>query len=149
MVIYLNWKHLHPFTRLVVVASLLFIVPIGFYILSLVIEKKTREITREQRKAEKETLEEYINKIYIEERMQYYQDAHYLFNRLMKAGALNRADILKLKKMINAALGRYDLEYEDKKYKNDAHEIYSKMKDKRIDEKEWIKIIEYMTLKAS
>lgn len=111
--------------------------------------KWLRKLTQEQRKAERKAFEEQIDKIYLEERMQYYQDAHYLFNRLVRAGTLKRNDILKIKGMINSSLGAYCREYKYKKYKNDIHEIYSKMKSKHIDDKDWVKIIEYLTLKAS
>lgn len=144
-----NWENFNPFTKLTLVASLTVLVPIAFYMLSVMIEQKTRELTVAQEMLEKKALEEYIDKVYLKERIQYYQDAHYLFNQLMRAGKLERKDILKLKRMINASLGSYIQEYKNRHFKNDAHEIYSKMKDKHIDEKEWSEIIEFLVLKAS
>jgi hypothetical protein len=126
------------------VSSLTVILPIVFYTMLLVIGKKTKEFTEQQKRVEKESLDKKIDEIYQKERMGYYHDVHCLFGQLIKAGKIGKVEISKIKKMINDSLGCYVRDYRGKKYKNDIHEIYSKMKSKHIDKKEWVEILEYL-----
>jgi hypothetical protein len=72
----------------------------------------------------------------------YYQMAKDLFNNAIKAGNLNREQILYLKKVINDSLGDYLNDYMYTRYKNDAHEIYSKLKSSHISIDSFKKIIQ-------
>lgn len=147
-IIYFNWYKFDPFIKLILLASLIVIVPTIFYVVPMVLEKQLINLTRQQKRAEKKQLEQYIDDVYANEGMQHYQDTHYLFNQLMRAGKLKRNDILQLKRMINDALGSYCSQYNKKEYKNDCHEIYVKLKSKQIDKKEWLEIIQFLTSKA-
>lgn len=62
----------------------------------------------------------------------------------MKNGQLSRQQILGLKKLINVMLDgvkKYDNYY----FKNDAHEIYVKLKDDRLSTLDYQEIINYIT----
>lgn len=120
--------------------------PILFVYFKYKLIQKTREAAVKQRKREQEMLEEEIQKIYYKEREEYYKMAVKLFNLLMKNRKMTRKDIIHLKKMLNSSLGEYVHEYDYLTYKNDAHEIYDKMKSIHIDKYDWQEIIEFLTL---
>lgn len=73
-----------------------------------------------------------------------YELAKNAFNNAMKNGQLSRQQILGLKKLINVMLDgvkKYDNYY----FKNDAHEIYVKLKDDRLSTLDYQEIINYIT----
>lgn len=72
----------------------------------------------------------------------YYQIAKDLFNNAIKSGNLNREQILYLKSVINECLGDYINNYKYTRYKNDAHEIYSKLKSSHISISDFKRIIQ-------
>lgn len=74
----------------------------------------------------------------------YYKQAKDSFNEAIKSSNLTREQILFLKKVINESLGDFINDYKDIKFKNDAHEIYSKLKCSHIkipDFKKFIQLI--------
>jgi hypothetical protein len=72
----------------------------------------------------------------------YYIMAKDLFNNAIKAGNLNREQILYMKKVINESLGDYINDHKYTRYKNDAHEIYSKLKSSHISIPDFKRIIQ-------
>lgn len=130
--------------KFILIISLLFIIPVFFTFARLILIEKLKKFTRKQRSREKKILNNDIQEIYEEERKELYLSAQYLFNQLMKAGKLNRKQILYLKKLINNALGTYEKDYKNKHFENDAHEIYTKMKSIHIDKSDWMQIINYL-----
>jgi hypothetical protein len=72
----------------------------------------------------------------------YYKQAKDLFNEAIKSSNLTREQILYLKKVINDSLGDFINDYKYTHYKNDAHEIYSKLKCSHIKIPDFKKIIQ-------
>lgn len=72
----------------------------------------------------------------------YYLKAKNLFHDAIQAGNLNHEQILYFKKVIDDSLGDYLLDYKYRHYKNDAHEIYSKIKCSHISIDSFKKIIQ-------
>jgi hypothetical protein len=72
----------------------------------------------------------------------YYQIAKDLFHDAIQAGNLNHEQIFYLKKVINESLGDYLNDFKYMKFKNDAHEIYSKLKSSHISIDSFKKIIQ-------
>ncbi|KOA76619.1 hypothetical protein ADU78_05940 [Clostridium botulinum] len=68
------------------------------------------------------------------------------FNYAIKNKLLSRQDILQIKKMLNQALfkRRHLKDYSRKKFENDAHEIYSKLKCKYLSRKQLTNIDKYI-----
>ncbi|MCD3202834.1 hypothetical protein [Clostridium botulinum] len=68
------------------------------------------------------------------------------FNYAMKNRLLNREDILQIKSMLNKALfkNRHLKDFRYKKFENDAHEIYSKLKCKYLSRKQLTNINKYI-----
>jgi hypothetical protein len=62
----------------------------------------------------------------------YYSQARDLFHDAIQDGNLNHEQILYLKKVIDDTLGEYLNDFKYTRYKNDAHEIYSKLKSSHI-----------------
>ena len=87
--------------------------------------KKKREELQKRKFKQRMELEDILLRNEIEP---YYLKAKDMFNNAIKCGNLNREQILYLKKVINDSLGDYLLNYKYNCYKNDAHEIYSKLK---------------------
>lgn len=119
---------------------------IGVLILAL-FKNWLKNYTQNQRRTEKQKLKENIHEIYVREREPLYDEAYALFNYLLKHGRLKRKDLLKIKSMLNEALGEYKKEYARMYFKNDAHEIYKKMKSENIDKTDWLKIINFLKSK--
>jgi hypothetical protein len=101
-------------------------------------KKKLQELKEKKFKQQME-LEEILLRKDIEP---YYQMAKDLFNNAIKSGSLTREQILYLKKVINEALGDFINDYRTTRYKNDAHEIYSKLKSSHISVPDFKKIIQ-------
>lgn len=72
----------------------------------------------------------------------YYQQAKNLFHDAIQNRSLSREQILYLKKIIDESLGEYINDYKHTRYKNDAHEIYSKLKSSHISIDSFKKIIQ-------
>ncbi|KLU74303.1 hypothetical protein [Clostridium botulinum] len=68
------------------------------------------------------------------------------FNYAIKNKLLSRQDILQIKKMLNQALfkRRHLKDFRYKKFENDAHEIYSKLKCKYLSRKQLTNINKYI-----
>lgn len=102
---------------------------------------KKQEFEELQMKKIKQQLE--LEEILLRKEIEpYYQMAKDLFNNAIKTSCLNREQILYLKKVINESLGDYINDYKYTRYKNDAHEIYSKLKSSHISIDSFKKIIQ-------
>ncbi|KOC47737.1 hypothetical protein ADU86_03835 [Clostridium botulinum] len=68
------------------------------------------------------------------------------FNYAIKNKLLSRQDILQIKKMLNQALfkRRHLKDYARRKFENDAHEIYTKLKSKYLSRKQLTNIDKYI-----
>lgn len=64
------------------------------------------------------------------------------FNYCMKNRLLQRRDILEFKFMLNKSINTNDYRHEE--FKNDAHEIYRKLKSKSISKKNMLLLNEYL-----
>lgn len=129
--------------RLIVCAILYGLIPILAYYLYLRLMEWNKKQIRQQRAAFKKSDNIKLQALYDEERKPYYKQAYNLFHDMLKNKALSRGNILTIKKMLNSDLGNYTKEY-NQYWKNDAEEIYKKMKSIHIDKNDWIEIINYL-----
>lgn len=63
-----------------------------------------------------------------------YQETVYLFKDCIQHRYMSRQDILEFKSLLNEALGKNTSKYSGYSFSNDAHEIYTKLKDTHISE---------------
>lgn len=68
------------------------------------------------------------------------------FNNLIKNKKLNRNDVITIKELLNEGMNTGI--YKDYKFKNDAHEIYIKIKDKQLSKKQLDIIKSYLNICA-
>lgn len=101
--------------------------------------KKHNELLKERKLKQQLELEDILQR---GELRIYYSQARDLFHDAIKAGNLNHEQILYLKKIINHNLGEYINDFKYIRYKNDAHEIYSKLKSSHISVDSFKKIIQ-------
>jgi hypothetical protein len=66
------------------------------------------------------------------------------FNKLMQGRRMKYEDIQKFKALINNLLGDRISKYQDYTFKNDAHELYVKMKSTFLNENDWGKICTFL-----
>jgi hypothetical protein len=109
-------------------------------------EKAYQNITKAQLKAlrdKKLSQQLELEEILLRKELEpYYLRAKDLFNNAIKSGNLSREQILYLKKIIDDSLGSYLNDFKYTKYKNDAHEIYSKLKSSHISVASFKRIIQ-------
>lgn len=91
--------------------------------------KKDYEVLQQKKLKQRMELEDILTRKELEP---YYVATKDLFHDAMQAGNLNHEQILYLKKVINESLGNSINDYKYTYYKNDAHEIYSKLKSSHI-----------------
>jgi hypothetical protein len=72
-----------------------------------------------------------------------YHEVKELFQTAMRSRRLTREQILYIKNMLNGFLKPYS-RYYSQRYKNDAHEIYSKLKSPFLSNKEYQKISSFI-----
>lgn len=123
----------------------------GFYLLHRLAKEKTYEnYTKKQLKELKKKKEQQRIKQQLEledilkkgELQIYYNQAQKLFHDAIQNRNLDREQILYLKKVINESLGDYINDFRYARYKNDAHEIYSKLKSSHISIPDFKRIIQ-------
>lgn len=78
-----------------------------------------------------------------------YERARDVFNCAMKNGQLGRTDIIDIKKLIDVMLGNNQKKYEKYYFKNDAHEIYVKLKDGNLNVLDYQQIVDALINKAT
>lgn len=100
-------------------------------------KKKLQELKEKKLKQQME-----LEKILLRKEIEpYYLQAKDLFHDAIQAGNLTHEQILYLKKIIDESLGDYINDYKYTRYKNDAHEIYSKLKSSYISIDDFKRII--------
>lgn len=148
---FLYYNVLEGFTRFL-------IIPIGFSMLSFAgfliktyMLSDVRNFTNKQRiekskmdriKKEEEKLEFFKN--YDTEIRPLYNKGRILFSTLMKNGKMRKYQVKEFKKLIDGYLGCYIDYYHNYRFKNDAHEVYVKMKNFNLNAYDWERIISYL-----
>lgn len=102
-------------------------------------KRKDYEALQQKKLKQRMELEDILQRKELEP---YYQMTKDLFHDAIQAGDLNHEQILFLKKVINESLGNSINDYKFTHYKNDAHEIYSKLKSSHISITDFKKIIQ-------
>jgi F0F1-type ATP synthase alpha subunit len=146
------WNYvLSGINKLILIPIGIAILPIlGFYIKAVVnysLKKYAVEHKKEVNKEKKynremqkqEFLRDYDAKI-----KPLYTEGRNLFNLLMKQRKVHNYEIADLKAILNDRLGKYLDHYHNYKFKNDAHEIYVKMKNFNLNEYDWELILNYI-----
>jgi len=105
-----------------------------------VYNKKEAEKYRRQQELERQEMERVINFKKVEP---YYIQTKDLFKYLIKSRKLNHEQVLYLKKLLNNILGE-NQKYYTKKYDNDAHEIYSKIKSTCMGTQDYERVFDYL-----
>ena len=128
-------------------AALILFKILSFYLLQQMAKEKAYENFRKkdyealQQKKLKQRIE--LEDILLRKELEpFYQTTKDLFHDAIQAGNLNHEQILYIKKVINESLGSYINDYKYTHYKNDAHEIYSKLKSSHISVDNYKKIIQ-------
>lgn len=145
-------------------ASISFL-PVTAYFIRLLIRNKLNEAKKNRARELKEQdyvkemmYKQKIKEIWEKERKPYYEEARCLFNQLMKAGKLSHDQIMYLRRQLENALGEKVHDYDDfthevkfkgktvrrKGFANDAHRIYSYMKNYCVDVNSWKTIIGFL-----
>jgi hypothetical protein len=101
--------------------------------------KELKEKKNQQRIKQQLELEDILLRKEIEP---YYLITKDLFNNAMKSRNLSHEQILYLKKIINDSLGNYINDFKYTRYKNDCHEIYSKISSSHISINDFKRIIQ-------
>lgn len=131
--------------KLLIIYALAFgLLPILALILRLKIVQWAKTNKQKTDRALKKHYEKEYEKIYQEEYKPYYEETVQLFNKKIKGKQMDRKQILEFKKLVNKSLGSYKSVYDNWHFKNDAMEIYSKLKDIHIDKSDFIKLINYL-----
>lgn len=130
--------------KLFLIYFLFIIIPIFFTFIKFYLLEKVKKYTQEQRRTEDKIFKLKISEIYKNEREDLYIQAKELFHHLMQDGIINRSQVLSFKSMLIKSLGRYNNDYKKMYFKNDAHEIYTKMKSQHIDDHDWEQMINYL-----
>ncbi|MHB9946974.1 hypothetical protein CF095_16565 [Clostridium botulinum] len=102
-----------------------------FIFCTIVKPKKRKKITAEQIF--------YKQKVY-----QLYLETSNYFRIALQNKILTRTEILEFKNMLNTALEGNLKQYRNFKFKNDAHEIYTKLKSHHIQEKDMVALRDYI-----
>jgi hypothetical protein len=73
-----------------------------------------------------------------------YERGRDLFSYLIKNGQIKSYQIKDFKKILNSCLGSYVDYYKKHTFENDAKEIYTKMKNFNLDERDWEMMINFL-----
>lgn len=87
---------------------------------------------------------ESIREIYFKERYKYYKESWVKFNSLLKEGRIKREEILMLRNILEDSLGDYVHDFDNFKFKSDAHRIYSYMESWHISPWQWESISKFL-----
>lgn len=123
---------------------------LGFYFKLIVFDTLNKmksnegKTTRKFEKAEKENRKEEKTTKYEQDVKPLYENGKIMFNNLIKSGKMKRCDINNLKNIIDGCLGKNSEYYKTYKFKNDAHEIYVKMKNFNLSVYDWCNILNFL-----
>lgn len=140
----------------------LLLIPLGFafisfmcYYAKLLLMTKTKDIrTSEDRRRvkvenlKKDTEKQEFLQEYDRDVKPLYHKGRVLFAQLMRERRLRSYEVKELKKVISSHLGSYNDFYHNYKFKNDANEIYVKMKNFNLDKNDWEEILLYLIGKS-
>lgn len=117
--------------------------PIILYALKLIIIKNLKEQKEKQQNTQK-LLEERQKTHYTQAELPpiYYQTQK-LFHDLIQQGKLNHYEVAYIKKMLQNFLGSYN-DYGNFKFQNDAHYIYTALKNRHLYESDYQEILNYL-----
>lgn len=98
---------------------------------------------------EKDNHKREVRKLYWSENYyQEYECVKNMFSSMMKSGSLKHKDIIKIKGKLNTLLGENLSHYKKFKFENDAHEIYTKLKNSHLVSSDYIELQEVLKLIA-
>lgn len=127
---------------------LIIVCPVILFWIKLRINKRKIESKKQHEKELKEKLvreNSHSNKVCLNTDIELYTECKGLFNHLMKDGKMSRREILYLKGLINRLLGETILEhYKGFKFKNEANEIYVKLKNQYLESCDYQEILDYL-----
>lgn len=126
-----------PFTKLLMVFTFFsFIVPISLK--SLVFLASVEQCSSRRNKyKQKNANARVVN-------TPYYSECRDKIKYLMQEQKLDREELLLFKQELNKMLGQSKEVYKKIKYENDMHEIYIKLKSKRLTSEKYITLIDYL-----
>jgi hypothetical protein len=112
-----------------------FIAPVLAFYVKLKAKQTIYQSNKPQPKKKQEIkhgmeLKEYqkVKETYFKERQQYYLECRDLFRNLMQGGILTKNDIQQIKATLEGYLEDYLSEYQNMKFQNNAHRIYTYLK---------------------
>lgn len=150
----LLWNVVLQFNRLLIIPIGFSVLSIlGFYIKAIICSdlkkyamhtKKEVEKLKEQEKYNREAQKREFLREYDAKIKPMYLEAKNLFCLLMKQRKVHSYEVADLKKILNERLGKYADHYHNYKFKNDAHEIYTKMKNFHLNEYDWELILNFI-----
>jgi hypothetical protein len=129
---------------LILYGIVIFIIPILIFYLRLKFMKWLGDSKRKQDKIYKKHFEKEYEKIYQREYKPFYEATVRLFKNKMKGSELDRKHILEFKELVNKSLGSYLSGYNTWHFRNDAMEIYCKLKSHHIDKNDFENLIFYL-----
>lgn len=129
---------------IIIYGVIFFIIPLLIFYLRLKLMKWFKDSKRKQDRVFKKHFEDEYEKIYQREYKPWYEATVNLFKNKMKGGELDRSQILEFKKMVNKSLGSYLSGYNTWHFRNDAMEIYCKLKNHHIDKNDFIGMLAYL-----
>ena len=107
--------------------------------------KKSKAIEMKTLRENQRRENSHLSKVMLCTDIEMYHKCRESFGVLMKNGMLNKKEVIYLKNLINSCLGSNVLSHYDKfKFKNDAHEIYVKLKNSYLEKGDFEKIFEYL-----
>lgn len=107
-----------------------------------------KKMVKDQEK-EKDNHKKEVRKLYwSENHYQEYEHVKNMFNSMMKSGVLKHKELVKIKGRLNKLLGENLSHYKEFKFENDAHEIYTKLKNSNLVSDDYIELQEVLKLIA-
>ncbi|WP_039230882.1 hypothetical protein [Clostridium haemolyticum] len=130
------------FTKVIFFLLIPFVVNLGIKKFLRLIKK----LTYEEQKLKKQHEKEEVQKYYDENVRLCYLDTKGIFRDAMKSRKLNRQQILRFKSKLNDCLSSHDKlkDYKNFYFKNDAYEIYVKLKNVYLVEDDFQRLQKYL-----
>lgn len=148
----ITWNYvLTGINRLILIPIAIAILPVlGFYIRAVAMHtlskhgKEFKQQKKEEEKYNRETQKKEFLREYDAKIKPLYNEGRVLFASLMKQGKVHNYELGDLKGILNNRLGKYAEHYHNYKFKNDANEIYVKMKNFHLNEYDWELILNFL-----
>lgn len=144
------WLSIPIFNLMFIPFSFSMIGLIGFIAPKLLL-RKVKQVTIQERKEQQQILkfqkehekEEFFRN-YDQQVKPMYEAGKKLFAQLMKEKKMRHYQIKDLKRVIDGCLGVHVEYYHNYKFKNDAHEVYVKMKNFNLNVYDWERILTFL-----